>query len=197
MPINLLGGEDEKHELTSEKKEKKQQAAEMTRPTEETDTEEKAGGISAFVKREDKKQAPEPEPKPEKSTPKEPKPEQSKLEKKDRPQKKERPQKEKPAPEPDGFDISLMPSKLMVIPRTVRSSLLVLIAVLVVVGTILSLIWLYTNWHFEKIAMRVHNIKVEMQLLEAKSTFYLETRDEIAALEKKAVRVENILNKHL
>ncbi|MDA2936545.1 hypothetical protein MYX06_04985 [Patescibacteria group bacterium AH-259-L05] len=115
-------------------------------------------------------------------------------EKKERKKKKEKDSAEK---ETGSFDISLMPSRLMVIPRTVRSSFLLFIAVLITVGTIFGLVWAYTDWHFEKIKFRVHKIQGEMQLLEAKSTFFLEIRGEIASLESKAQRVEGILNNHI
>ncbi|MDA2922903.1 hypothetical protein MYX07_06600 [Patescibacteria group bacterium AH-259-L07] len=117
-----------------------------------------------------------------------------KEEKKER--KKEK-QKKLPEEEEGGFDISLIPSRLMVIPRTVRSSFFLFIAALVTVSTIFGLVWAYTDWHFGKTALRIHEFQGEMQLLEVKSTFFLETRDEITSLENKAARVENILNNHI
>lgn len=99
--------------------------------------------------------------------------------------------------EAEGLDISLMPGRAMVIPRTVRSSFLIFLATLIIVLTIFILVWLYTSWNFEKIASSIHEIQGEMQLLEAESTFFLETRNEVASLETKAARVEEILNKHV
>lgn len=95
------------------------------------------------------------------------------------------------------IEISLMPGKAIVIPRIIRSRFLIFIATLVTVLTIAFVIWLYTNWHFEKIGAEVERIKGEIQLLTGKSSFYFETRDKIAGLEEKARKVESILNNHI
>jgi len=96
-----------------------------------------------------------------------------------------------------GLEISLMPEESMIIPRLVRSRSLILFAYLFVILSIFVLIWLYINWHFQKIAFQVVEVEREMQFIKAQSNSFFSLRDEIADLEQKATRTENILNNHI
>lgn len=95
------------------------------------------------------------------------------------------------------LDISLMPDKTVIIPRLVRSRLLILIAFLVVILTIFILIWFYTDWYFEKKEYQVARAEREIDFLEAKSRSFLKTRDQVTLLEERASRTEKILNNHV
>lgn len=95
------------------------------------------------------------------------------------------------------LDISLMPEKTAIIPRIIRSRLLILIAALTVILPAFVLIWLYTDYHFEKIRNEVIAMEREMQFLKAQSEPLLKIRDEIMNLEIQAARAEEILNDHI
>lgn len=96
-----------------------------------------------------------------------------------------------------GLEISLMPEESMIIPRLVRSRSLILFAYLFVIFSIFVLVWLYINWHFQKIAFQVIEIEREMQFIQAQSNSFFKLREEIIDLEEKATRTENILNNHI
>ncbi len=100
-------------------------------------------------------------------------------------------------PEVDEYRISLIPKKVVVIPRTVRSRFLLLIASLIVVITIFSVVWLYTDLHFNNLADEVHKLRGEIRLYEGRTASYLTTRDKIADLHKKANKVGDILDNHI
>jgi len=95
------------------------------------------------------------------------------------------------------LDISLMPKKAVIIPRIIRSRLLILIAALAVIIPTFVLIWLYTDYYFEKMRNEVMTMEREMQFLKARSEPLLKIRDEIANLEVQAARAEEILNNHI
>lgn len=127
-------------------------------------------------------------------------------EKKENSPKKKEPGAEKTSPfkrffsskgEDNGLDISLMPEKVVIIPRIIYSRTLVLIAVLIVIATAFSIIWLYSGWHFEKIKNGIEEIEREMKLVEVQTLPLLAIRNEVAELEANAVRAEKILNNHI
>jgi len=95
------------------------------------------------------------------------------------------------------LDISLMQGKTVIIPRIIRSRLLILIAALAVILPTFVLIWLYTDYYFEKMRNEVMVIEREMQFLKAQSKPLLKVRDEIMNLEIQAARAEEILNDHI
>jgi len=95
------------------------------------------------------------------------------------------------------LDISLMPGRAAIIPRIIRSRLLILIAALAVILPTFVLVWLYTDYHFEKIRNEVMVMEREMQFLKAQSEPLLKVRDEIMDLEIQAARAEEILNDHI
>lgn len=95
------------------------------------------------------------------------------------------------------LDISLMPEKAAIIPRIIRSRLLILIASLAIIVPAFVLIWLYTDYHFEKIRNEVIMMEREMQFLKARSESLLKVRDEIMDLEIQAALAEEILNNHI
>lgn len=95
------------------------------------------------------------------------------------------------------LEISLMPKRAVVIPRIVRSRFLLFLAILIIIFTIFTVVWLYTDWYFERLGTEVYRLQREIQLLEAKSVSFLEIRDEISALERKAAQVDSILNNHI
>ena len=95
------------------------------------------------------------------------------------------------------LDISLMPEKAVIIPRIIRSRLLILIAALAVIVPAFILVWLYTDYHFEKMRNEVMTMEREMQFLKAQSGSLLKVRDEIMNLETQAARAEEILNDHI
>ncbi|MBU4369510.1 hypothetical protein KKG58_01970 [Patescibacteria group bacterium] len=95
------------------------------------------------------------------------------------------------------LDISLMPEKTAIIPRIIRSRLLILITALAVIVPAFVLVWLYTDYHFEKMRNEVMIIEREMQFLKAQSEPLLNIRDEIMNLEIQAARAEKILNDHI
>lgn len=95
------------------------------------------------------------------------------------------------------FDISLITEETVLIPRVIRSRFLFLTSFLVIIFTIFSLTWLYADWYFEKMAIKSHRIQGEIQLMEARSFSYLDLRDEISLLEKRADLVNNILKNHI
>ncbi len=100
-------------------------------------------------------------------------------------------------PEVDEYRISLIPKKIVVIPRVVRSRLLLLVASLIVVVTIFGVIWLYTNLHFDNVSDEVHKLRGEIRLYEGRTASYLKTRDRIDDLNQKASRVGDILENHI
>ncbi|HKL17233.1 MAG TPA: hypothetical protein VJ900_02655 [Patescibacteria group bacterium] len=100
-------------------------------------------------------------------------------------------------PEVDEYRISLIPKKIVVIPRVVKSRFLLFVASLVVIITIFGVVWLYTNLHFEKVGDRVHKLRGEIRLLEGKTASYLGLRDRIENLHKKSSRVDDILDSHI
>jgi len=95
------------------------------------------------------------------------------------------------------LDISLMPEKTAIIPRIIRSRLLILIAGLAIIVPSFVLIWLYSDYHFEKMRNEVMAMEREMQFLKARSEPLLKVRDEIMNLEIHAARAEEILNDHI
>jgi len=95
------------------------------------------------------------------------------------------------------LDISLMPEKSAIIPRIIRSRLLILIAAFAVIVPAFILVWLYTDYHFEKTRNEVMVMEREMQFLKAQSESFLNVRDEIMNLEIQAVRAEKILDNHV
>lgn len=95
------------------------------------------------------------------------------------------------------LDISLMPEKAVIIPRIIRSRLLILIAALAVILPTFVLVWLYTDYHFEKMRNEVMMMEREMQFLKTQSGSLLKIRDEIMSLEIQAARAEEILNDHI
>ncbi len=94
-------------------------------------------------------------------------------------------------------EITLMPKKALIIPRVIRERMLMLIAVIIVVLTVFSVVWLYANWHFEKLRVEMERIKVDRQLLEVETAPFLKIRDQIASLERKSLRAESILVNHI
>ncbi|MCH7759090.1 hypothetical protein IID20_01915 [Patescibacteria group bacterium] len=116
----------------------------------------------------------------------------------ERPSLKEKKDQKRPVVVKAGdLEISLMPERAVVIPRIVRSRFLLFLAILVIIFTIFTIVWLYADWYFERLGTEVHRLQGEIQLLEAKSVAFLEIRDEISALERKAVQVDSILNNHI
>ena len=95
------------------------------------------------------------------------------------------------------LDISLMPKKSAIIPRIIRSRLLILITSFVIIIPAFVLVWLYTNYHFEKMRNEVMVVEREMQFLKAKSEPLLKIRDEIMNLEVQSARTEKILKDHI
>ncbi len=100
-------------------------------------------------------------------------------------------------PEVDEYRISLMPKKVVVIPRIVKSRFFLFMASLIIILTIFSVVWLYTDLHFEKVENQVHRIRGEIRLLEGKTASYLGLRDRINNLNKKANTVDEILDNHI
>lgn len=106
--------------------------------------------------------------------------------------------KEEAAEQPSGsLEISLMPERAVVIPRIIRERTLVLISVVVILGTAISLINLYINWHFEKLKTETEKLKIDSELMAARSNPYLEMRDKMIDLVKKQNRVKDILANHV
>ncbi len=99
--------------------------------------------------------------------------------------------------ENNGLDISLMPEKVIIIPRIIYSRTLILIAALTVIITVFTITWLYFDWHFEKIKNEIEKIDREMKLVEVQTLPFLVFRDEVAELEANAARTEKILNDHI
>ena len=95
------------------------------------------------------------------------------------------------------LDISLMPKKLAIIPRIIRSRFLILITGFVIILPAFVLVWLYTDYHFEKMRNEAMVIEREMQFFKAKSEPLLKIRDEIMNLEVQSARTEKILKDHI
>jgi hypothetical protein len=95
------------------------------------------------------------------------------------------------------LDISLISEETVIIPRLVRSRLLILVAFFIVILTVFIFVWLYVDWYFEKLRQGVIKAEREIELLEAQTRPLLEVRDEVTELEKRAARTENILNNHI
>ncbi|MDD3101590.1 MAG: hypothetical protein PHE59_00355 [Patescibacteria group bacterium] len=94
-------------------------------------------------------------------------------------------------------EITLMPGQEMIIPRIVKEKMLILSATIIVVITVFSIVLLYTNWHFEQLRVEKRKLQVDSQLWEAKTYPLLKVRNDVASLEKKAMKVEEILANHV
>ncbi|MDD5625711.1 MAG: hypothetical protein PHG83_00925 [Patescibacteria group bacterium] len=94
-------------------------------------------------------------------------------------------------------EITLMPGQEMIIPRIVKEKMLILSATIIVVITVFFIVLLYTNWHFEQLRVERDQLKIDSQILEAQTYPLLKVRNDVAALEKKAMRVEEILANHV
>ena len=94
-------------------------------------------------------------------------------------------------------EITLMPGQEMIIPRIVKEKMLILSATIIVVITVFFIVLLYTNWHFEQLRVERDQLKIDSQILEAKTYPLLKVRNDVASLEKKAMKVEEILADHI
>jgi len=94
-------------------------------------------------------------------------------------------------------EITLMPGQEMIIPRIVKEKMLILFATIIVVATVFFIVLLYTNWHFEQLRVERDQLKIDSQILEAKTYPLLKIRNDVASLEKKAMKVEEILANHV
>ncbi|OQB44348.1 MAG: hypothetical protein BWY03_00189 [Parcubacteria group bacterium ADurb.Bin159] len=94
-------------------------------------------------------------------------------------------------------EVSLMPKEIIAIPRLVRERIFIFIAGLIIIIFLFLMVHSYIHWHFEALASEVQIRQGDLSILEAKAQNLLPQRNELMQLEKKAMKVDELLENHI
>ena len=94
-------------------------------------------------------------------------------------------------------EVSLMPQKVVAIPRLVRERILIFVTGLIMIVFFVLLVHLYFTWRSEALINQAEIIRSDLTTTEGQIKSLLPRRSELARLCKKASRVDELLENHI